>query len=371
MQFEKYPFQKLNELLEGIEPKTKDKYILTIGEPQFDTPKFILDAFRDSAKYLNKYPATAGISELRESLIGFVNRRYDIELNFNQILPVNGTREVLFNFPAFLQPKKIAHPNPFYQIYEGAAIAINAKIKRMPLTKENNFLNHPSQLDGDEELIILNTPNNPCASVMDMDLLCEWVEYAIKNDVVILSDECYSELYFDEKPASILEASIKVGNKNFKNILAINSISKRSSAPSLRSGYIAGDEEILKNYLLYRTYVGCATPLPLQKTAVVAWSEDNHVKTFRKEYEKNFKLAEDILGIKRPKGTFYIWLEVDDDIKFTKELWENYGVKVMPGTFMSRDNVGSGYVRIALVYDEKSTKEALNRIKEFMIKEEK
>ena len=365
MKFEKYPFQKLNELLEGITPPS-EQYILTIGEPQFDTPEFIQKSFCENSEFLNKYPATAGIPELRESMIGFIKRRYNIELDFNQILPVNGTREVLFNFPAFLQPKKIAHPNPFYQIYEGAAIAVGAKINRMALTKENNFINTPNQLNGDEDLVIINTPNNPCASVTDIDLLCEWVEVALKNDFVILSDECYSELYFDNKPPSILEACKIVGNDSFKNVLAINSISKRSSAPSLRSGYIAGDSKILKDYLLYRTYVGCASPLPLQKAAAVAWSEDTHVEKFRDEYRKNFELAEQILGIKTPDATFYIWLEVDDDIEFTKNLWAKKGIKVMPGSFMGRDGVGKGYVRIALVYDEKSTKKALMKIKEFI-----
>jgi aspartate/methionine/tyrosine aminotransferase len=235
-------------------------------------------------------------------------------------------------------------------------------MNKMALTKENKFLNTPSQLQGDEKLVIINTPNNPTASVMGIELLCEWVESAIKNNFVILSDECYSELYFDEKPASILEACKKVGNENFKNVLVINSISKRSSAPSLRSGYIAGDKEILKNYLAYRTYVGCATPLPLQKTAMVAWSEDSHVEKFRESYRKNFKIAEEILGIKKPKGTFYIWLEVGDDIEFTKKLWTK-GVKVMPGSFMGRDGMGKGYIRIALVYDEESTKKALEIIK--------
>jgi N-succinyldiaminopimelate aminotransferase len=365
MRFEKYPFEKLNELLKNIKPKKDKQFILTIGEPQFKTPEFIQKALCNNAKFLNKYPATAGISELKEAMRGFVKRRFNVELNENELLPVNGTREVLFNFPAFLQSKKIAFPNPFYQIYEGAAIAIDAKMNKMSLNKKNNFLNTPLQLDGDEDLVILNSPNNPTASVMDMDLMCEWVEAALKNNFVILSDECYSEIYFDEKPVSILEASKKVGNKEFKNILAINSISKRSSAPSLRSGFIAGDKNILKDYLLYRTYVGCASPLPLQKAAAVAWSEDSHTEKFRKEYKKNFELAKEILGIEIPKATFYIWLEVDDDIEFTKNLWLEESVKVMPGSFMSRNGVGKGFVRIALVYDEKAMKEALTRIKNF------
>ena len=363
--FEKYPFEKLNELLRGIEPESEKRYILTIGEPQFETPGFIQKALCENSKYLNKYPKTAGEEMLKEAQRGFVKRRYGIELNKNELLPTFGTRELLFNFPLFLKPKKMAFPNPFYQIYEGAAIAAGSNINYMPLNKKNGFKNTVSQLDGDEELVILNSPNNPTASVMNMDELCEWVEYAVKNDVVILSDECYSELYFNEKPPSILEASVKAGNKNFKNILAINSVSKRSSAPGLRSGFIAGDAEILKNYLQFRTYVGCASPVPLQLAAAKAWDEDSHVEIFRKEYKKNFEVAKDILGVEIPDATFYIWLEVDDDIEFTKKAWKR-GVKVMPGRFMGRKGAGEGYVRIALVYSAEETKEALKIIKELL-----
>jgi len=259
----------------------------------------------------------------------------------------------------------MAFPNPFYQIYEGAAIAAGAKIKYLPLTKENSFKPKLSQLDGDEDFIILNSPNNPTASVMDLEELCEWVEYALSKDIVILNDECYSELYFDKKPPSILEASIKVGNKNFKNILAINSISKRSSAPGLRSGYIAGDSEILKKYLQFRTYVGCASPLPLQYAAAKAWSDDSHVEIFREKYKRNFEIAKEILDVDIPEATFYIWLEVEDDIEFTKKAFKK-GIKVMPGRFMGRSGVGVGYVRIALVYDEEKTKKSLKILKELL-----
>ncbi len=360
--FEKYPFEKLNELLAGIEPETKKRYVLTIGEPQFETPEFIRDELCKKSCLLNKYPKTAGEEVLKEAMRGFVKRRYDVILNERELLPTFGTREVLFNFPLFLKPKKTAFPNPFYQIYEGAAIAAGSEINYMPLTKGNSFKNTISQLDGDEDFIILNTPNNPTASTMDLDELCEWVKYALKNNVVILSDECYSELYFDEKPASILEACLEVGNNSFKNILTINSISKRSSAPGLRNGFIAGDSEILKNYLQFRTYVGCASPIPLQFAAAKAWNEDNHVETFREVYRKNFEIAKEILNIEIPKATFYIWLEVGDDIEFTKKAWKQ-GVKVLPGSFMGRNGAGEGFVRIALVYNEQQTKEALKIIK--------
>lgn len=365
MQFETYPFEKLNLLLEGISPdESHASLALTIGEPQFETPAFIQEMLASHTHLLNKYPKTAGEKVLVDSMIEFVDTRFGVTLTNRQLLPVNGTREVLFNFPSFLRPKKMAFPNPFYQIYEGAAIACGSAINYMPLTKEKKFLQDPCDLEGDEEFVIINTPNNPTDSVMDLDTLCGWVELALGKNFVLLSDECYSEIYFDEKPPSLLEASLKVGNKNFKNILVINSISKRSSAPSLRSGFIAGDEEILKEYLLYRTYVGCASPLPLQITAAEAWREESHVEKFREKYRKNFEIAQEILGIKLPKGGFYLWLEVNDDIAFTKFAYERYNIKVMPGTYMSRQGVGSGYIRVALVYDEEKTRESLIKLKE-------
>ena len=362
--FEKYPFEKLNDLLKNI-PHPEEVLTLTIGEPQFETPEFIQKELCKNSNLLKKYPKTAGEEILKSAQRNFVKRRFGVELKENELIPSLGTREVLFNFPLFLKPKKTAFPNPFYQIYEGGAIAAGSKINYMPLVKENNFKNTIEQLDADEDFVILNSPNNPTASVMSLDELCEWVEYALKKDIVILSDECYSEIYFDEKPASILEACVKLGNKNFKNILAINSISKRSSAPSLRNGFIAGDSELLKKYLQFRTYVGSAIPLPLQLAAAKAWEEDSHVEIFRQKYKNNFEIAKEILGIEMPKATFYIWLEVKNDIEFTIEAYKR-GVKVMPGRFMGRKGAGEGYVRVALVYDEKKTKKALEILKELL-----
>jgi N-succinyldiaminopimelate aminotransferase len=200
---------------------------------------------------------------------------------------------------------------------------------------------------------------------MSLDELCEWVEYALKKDIVILNDECYSEIYTNNPPPSILEASVKVGNKDFKNVLAINSISKRSSAPGLRSGFIAGDREILEKYLSFRTYTGCAIPLPLQYAAKVAWDDEKYPAIFREKYKKNFEIAKEILGVEIPEATFYIWLKVDDDIRFSIEAYKR-GVKVMPGRFMGRNGAGEGYVRIALVYDDEKTKKALNILKEII-----
>ncbi len=374
MNFEKYPFEKLSLLLADIIADERyEPSVLTIGEPKFQTPTFIQDELKKTTELLQKYPASAGLSELRKAMISFVSQRFDVNLKFEQIIPTFGTREVLFNFPQFaLFDKKnpvMAYTNPFYQIYEGAAIASKAEVIHINLDETNNF---KASLSDEElkrcDLVILNFPNNPTSATMNEEELVFWVKKALEFDFVLLNDECYSEIYFDEKnkPISLLEASIKAGNTNFKNILVLNSISKRSSAPGLRSGFIAGDEKILKDYMKYRTYVGCASPVPLQKAASLAWSEQNHVDYFRSIYKKNFELARDILGIDIPNATFYIWLKVDDDLEFTKKLYKEKNIKVLPGSFLGRDGLGKGYVRIALVEDEEKTKEVLLRLKEFI-----
>lgn len=374
MNFEKYPFEKLNELLKDIVPNEKyELSVLTIGEPKFETPQFIQDKLKETSSLLRKYPSTIGEPFLRESMINFVKNRFNVSLKMSQIIPTFGTREVLFNFPQFaLFDKKnpvIAFTNPFYQIYEGAAIASRAEVIHINLSKENNF---KANLSDEElkrcDLVILNFPNNPTSASMDIDELGIWVEKALEFDFILVNDECYSEIYFEEntKPASLLEASIKVGNSEFKNVLVMNSISKRSSAPGLRSGFIAGDETILKDYLQYRTYIGCASPVPLQEAAAVAWNDQNHVAEFRKIYKRNFEIAQEILGIPTPEATFYIWLEVENDLEFTKNLYKEKNIKVLPGSFLGRGGLGKEYVRIALVENEEKTKESLKRLKDFI-----
>ena len=374
MNFEKYPFEKLNELLAGIVPN--DNYelsALTIGEPKFETPAFIQDKLKETSSSLRKYPSTIGEPFLRESMINFVKTRFNVSLEMNQVVPSFGTREVLFNFPQFaLFDKKnpvMAFTNPFYQIYEGAAIASRSEVIHIDLTKENNFKAILSDEDLKRcDLVILNFPNNPTSASMGVEELGEWVKKALEFDFILVNDECYSEIYFDDatKPASLLEASILVGNKDFKNVLVMNSISKRSSAPGLRSGFIAGDATILKDYLQYRTYVGCASPVPLQEAAAVAWNDQNHVNEFRKIYKKNFEIAHELLGTPIPEATFYIWLEVEDEIEFTKNLYKEKNIKVLPGSFLGRNGLGKGYIRIALVENEEKTREVLTRLKDFI-----
>ncbi len=369
MNFETYPFEKLNQLLETVTPSTAYSPLsLTIGEPQFATPTFILDALNDHAALLNKYPKTAGESVLREAMIKYNEERFGLTLDNAQIIPTFGTREVLFNFPQFLlhdiKDPVMVFPNPFYQIYEGAAKACRAEVIYLNLNATHNF-----QPVVDEEalrradFVILNSPNNPTSSVMCMDDLKKWVLLALKHDFVLMNDECYADLYLNEPLPSLLNASIEAGNASFKNVLVINSVSKRSSAPGLRSGFIAGDAEILKGYMVYRTYVGCASPLPLQHAAAVAWADQTHVDGFRAKYKANFEVAKEVLGVEAPEATFYIWLKVEDEIAFTTKLYKEYNLKVIPGSFLGREGEGEGYVRLALVYEAEKTKEALERIK--------
>lgn len=368
MTFEAYPFEKLNDLLKDITPNSDYAPLsLTIGEPQFDTPEFIRDALCQSSDLLNKYPKTSGEDELRDGMLTYLQNRFGLNLDNAQIIPTFGTREVLFNFPQFLlfdiKDPVMVFPNPFYQIYEGAAKASRAEVIYLNLNESNGFqpiIDEAALAKAD--LVILNSPNNPTSSVMSMEAMKRWVELALKCDFVLLNDECYCDLYLNDPLPSILNASIEAGNPEFKNVLAINSISKRSSAPGLRSGFIAGDANLLKAYMVYRTYVGCASPLPMQHAAAVAWADQSHVDVFRAKYKANFCIAKEVLGVDAPEATFYIWLKVGDELAFTQKLYEAYNLKVLPGSFLGREGEGKGYVRLALVYEENKTKEALERI---------
>ncbi len=374
MNFEKYPFEKLAEILVDVVPNSEyELSALTVGEPKFRTPQFIQDTLKDNTELLQKYPASAGQPSLKNAMQLFIKNRFNVDVSLDQIIPTFGTREVLFNFPQFVlfdKPNPVmAYTNPFYQIYEGAAIASRAEVIHIDLVKENDF--QPILTDEQLkrcDLVILNYPNNPTAASITIEDLALWVKKALEFDFILVNDECYSEIYFDDndKPVSILEASIYAGNTSFKNVISMNSVSKRSSAPGLRSGIIAGDATILKDYMKYRTYVGCASPVPLQEAAAVAWSDQNHVDGFRAIYKENFEIAKEILGITPPQSTFYIWLEVEDEIEFTRELYKQKNIKVLPGSFLGRNGIGKGYIRIALVENPEKTRKVLTRLKDFM-----
>lgn len=377
MNFEPYPFEKLARLLKDVAtPQHIKNLALTIGEPQFATPEFITEELEEYSYELRYYPKTAGEDSLREAMINFCNRSFGVSLKNSELIPTLGTREVLFSFPQWYlfdkDVKVMAYPNPFYQIYEGAAIASRAKSVLMPLLKQNDFLPQIDEIkklcekNETPSIVILNSPNNPTASVMSLDDLCEWVELALKYNFVLINDECYNQIYYSEAPASILNACVKVGNTEFKNCLAMNSISKRSNAPGLRSGFVAGDKELLAGYMKYRTYMGVAQPLPLQKAAAAAWNDETHAKVARDAYKANFDIAKELLGLKPSSASFYHWLDVKDGEAFAKELWEKAGVQVLPGAYLARENECKEYVRIALVYDETLTREALTRIRNFI-----
>lgn len=376
MQFSTYPFEKLQELLDGIVPSRDEAIALTIGEPQFDTPTFITQALQTHAPLLRKYPKSAGEAVLKEAITTFVATRFHTPLQPSQLLLSFGTRELLFNFPQYLlfekRAPKMAFTNPFYQIYEGAAIASRASVSYINLLEANNFLPEMDEaMLKEQDLVILNFPNNPTGAVMPLEMMKQWVELALKYDFVLLNDECYSEIYDTQPPVSILEASRAVGNETFKNVLAINSLSKRSSAPGLRSGFIAGDAQILKGYQLYRTYVGCASPLPLQYAAAKAWSDETHVEGFRSQYRQNFEIAQRMLGVQGTGATFYLWVKVDDALAVTRSLYERFNIKVLPGEYLARSdergvNPGVGYIRIALVEEAKKMERICSALKEYI-----
>jgi N-succinyldiaminopimelate aminotransferase len=376
VKFESYPFEKLAALTKDISPNAEYSPLkLTIGEPQFETPAFIREKLCATSGTLNKYPKTAGEDELKNAMLGFVHRNFGVELKSSELIPTLGTREVLFNFPQFYLFGKtspiMAYPNPFYQIYEGAAIASKSEVLHMNLEVQNGFL--PSldrlieqiQKGKKPHIVILNSPNNPTASVMDMDELKKWMSAALEHDFLLINDECYNQIYFGTPPPSLLEAAKAIGNESFKNCLVLNSISKRSSAPGLRSGFIAGDAKILEEYLKYRTYVGATNGLPMQYAAAAAWNDEEHVVEARDKYRQNFEVATRYLGTPMADATFYIWFAVGNGVEFAANLYRQKNVLVLPGSFLARD-FANEYVRIALVESPEKTAEAIKRLRDFL-----
>ncbi len=323
---------------------------------------------------LCSYPKTRGEDYLYEALLDFIHHHFNLLLDPKAIIPTLGTREVLFSFPQFFlsqfQNPIMAYPNPFYQIYEGSSIASRAQTFLMELKRENSFKPSLSKEQMQAcHLVILNSPNNPTGSTLTLDELKQWVADALKYDFVVLNDECYNQIYQENPPASILEASMAVGNKDFKNVLCINSLSKTISAPGLRGGFIAGDAEILQSYLTYRTYAGVAIPNPLQKAASIAWRSYEQAEEIRQKYARNLKMAQEIFTQTTIfPFSFYVWLYVGDELSFCKRLYEEEGILVLPGSFLGRNGAGCGYVRIALVYDEEILKPLLESINHFLHK---
>ena len=364
-----YPFEKLRALTGGKPAEIN----LSIGEPKHPTPQLIKDALAGALDGLAAYPATAGLPALRQAISAWLARRYGIAAPDpqTQVLPVNGTREALFAFAQTVidptGPAKVACPNPFYQIYEGAALLAGAT----PLFCSEGIEKLTGQQLAETQLAYVCSPANPTGKVLDLEDWRELFDLSDRHGFIIASDECYSEIYFDAPPLGGLEAAHKLG-RGFERLVAFSSLSKRSNAPGMRSGFVAGDAELLKQFLLYRTYHGSAMSLAVQKASIAAWGDEAHVAENRRLYAEKFKAVLALLpGAEMPQGGFYLWLRTPmDDAEFTRRLHAEYNVLVLPGSYLGRDvdgaNPGKNRVRIALVAPLAECVEAARRISRFM-----
>ncbi|MCG6939450.1 MAG: succinyldiaminopimelate transaminase [Gammaproteobacteria bacterium] len=385
-----YPFEKLKDLKSGCLPAVEGHIALSIGEPRHDAPEFVLQAMASNLTKVNRYPLTRGSSELRSTITDWLCRRFKLSENAldaeQHVLPVTGTREALFSFAqCFVERKKhalVLMPNPFYQIYEGAAFLSGATPFFYNTVKENNYLPDFDSIDENTwrncQIIYICTPGNPTGSVISKQQLIKLIKLSKQYDFIIASDECYSEIYFNENnpPAGLLEAAEECGNSDFTNCIVFHSLSKRSNLPGMRSGFVAGDARLIKSYLLYRTYHGCAMPPVHQIASMAAWSDEAHVKQNRELYVKKLDAVIEILkpsiNINLPDAGFYLWLNTPiDDESFTRSLFEQQNVTVLPGSYLSRQhdgiNPGKNHVRMALVAPLDECITAANRIKQHLI----
>ena len=383
-----YPFERLKQLFATVTPSANHAPIsLGIGEPRHATPQLVLDALASSTAALSSYPATAGIPTLRQSCANWVQRRYGLTLNpDNQILPINGSREALFAFAqTVLDGSKagatVVCPNPFYQIYEGAALLAGAQAFYAPSDPALNFNvdwgKVPEAVWKNTQLLFVCSPGNPTGSVMPLEDWKTLFELSDRYGFVIASDECYSEIYFrEEPPLGGLEASYKLGRTDYKNLVAFTSLSKRSNVPGMRSGFVAGDVDLLKQFLLYRTYHGSAMSGMVQAASIAAWNDEAHVVANRDMYRQKFAavtpLLAQVLDVKLPDAAFYLWAAVPggDDQAFARDLLAQYNVTVLPGSFLAREsqgfNPGAGRIRMALVAETQECLQAAQRIVEFV-----
>lgn len=385
-QLQPYPFQKLRELFDGVTCNTALKPIeLQIGEPKHATPGFIRQALTDNLDGLSAYPTTLGTAALRNSLAAWITRRYNLSGidPETEVIPVNGSREALFSFAQTVvdssatQPAVVC-PNPFYQIYEGAAFLAGAAPHFINTLPENRFKLDYGQLPetvwSRTQLIYVCSPNNPTGSVMSLD---DWRALFALSDrygFVVASDECYSEIYCAENnpPLGALDAAQQLGRTGFPRLVVFNSLSKRSNVPGLRSGFVAGNAQLLEKFLLYRTYHGSAMNPAVQAASAAAWADEAHVVGNRRLYARKFSDAIALLSaataVQKPDASFYLWIKTPiSDTEFTKRLYQDYNVTVLPGSFLARDaqgvNPGRDFVRIALVTSPEECIEAMNRIK--------
>jgi N-succinyldiaminopimelate aminotransferase len=366
-----YPFEKLRRLLHGVTGNEKLKPInLQIGEPKHPTPELVTSALIRALDGLSVYPLTAGLPELREAIAGWLARRYSIPKPdaATQVVPVNGTREALFAFAqTILSPgenAKVVCPNPFYQIYEGAAILGGAT----PIYGE------PRSWDG-VQLLYACSPANPSGAVMSLEDWKRLFELSDRHGFVIASDECYSEIYFARPPLGALEAAHQLGRKDYERLVVFSSLSKRSNCPGMRSGFAAGDAALLKKFLLYRTYHGSAMSLAVQHASIAAWNDEAHVEENRRLYAAKFRASLPLLKgpvqAEMPQGGFYLWMRTPiDDAEFVRRLYIDTNVLGLPGSYLAREehdgrNPGKNRVRLALVAPLEECVEAVRRINQF------
>lgn len=380
-----HPFTRLNKLLEGVQPGGGNTpLLLSLGEPQFQPPAFATDAIANAKELWSKYPPTIGNAEFRAAAKAWLVRRYGVEPGFidadRMIVPVSGTREALFHIAlstvAAGLPKgkgKVLMANPFYHTYAGAAVVAGGEPAFLPAGPETAFLPDPDavpvSLLNEAAMVYLCSPANPQGSVADGAFWRRWIELARRHDFVIAADECYAEIYIDAPPAGAIEAAQASGS--FDNVLVFHSLSKRSSSPGMRSGFVAGDARFISRQAQLINYGGVAVPLPILAASTLLWSDEAHVNENRARYQASFDLAQKalgpIFGNVKPGGGFFLWLDVGDGEKAAVELWRQAAIKVLPGGYMARvdangRNPGAPFIRVALVYEPSQLAGALERM---------
>jgi N-succinyldiaminopimelate aminotransferase len=383
-----YPFEKLRALLAGVTPSAAFKPVnLSIGEPKHATPDLVKSALVANLDGLSAYPATAGLPELREAIGDWLMRRYHLPGidPATQVIPVNGSREALFAFAqTVINPARgnalVACPNPFYQIYEGAAVLAGASPVYLNATAASGFKPDyralPDNTWRNVQLVYTCSPANPGGAVMNLDDWRSLFELSDRHGFVIASDECYSELYYadDSPPLGALQAASILGRSGYPRLVMFSSLSKRSNAPGMRSGFVAGNAALLKSFLLYRTYHGSAMSVTVQRASVAAWRDEEHVVANRHLYADKYKavmpLLRPRLDAHMPDGGFYLWMRTPiDDAEFTRQLQRDYNVLVLPGSYLGREsngvNPGRNYVRLALVQPLADCVDAMQRIVRF------
>ncbi|MEX1033259.1 MAG: succinyldiaminopimelate transaminase [Cellvibrionaceae bacterium] len=387
-----YPFEKLNALKAEVGKSTSNQphISLSIGEPKHAPPEFVLAALRQNLDKISRYPSTKGLTELREAIASWLSQRFQLGTNGidpdTQVLPVNGTREALFAIAQAVvsggNNALVLSPNPFYQIYEGAAFLAGANLEFINCPADNGYLPDFDNVSDASwkrcQLVYLCSPGNPSGAVVPREQLRKLIELADRHDFIIASDECYSEIYFedDNPPVGLLQVCAEMGRSDFSRCLVFHSLSKRSNLPGLRSGFVAGDAAILKDFLLYRTYHGCAMSVPTQIASVSAWRDEKHVRENRALYRRKFAQVLEILspatGVERPQAGFYLWLKTPiDDLSFTQQLYSRENITVLPGSYIAREangtNPGNNHVRIALVASPEECLIAAKRMRDFLL----